>query len=188
RIFGVEDEAEALIAKLAAQKQAVVDAVSGLDAPSVVYYQGGEGPIHVLAGGIYTSAIETAGGTSAFPTEADVSREDFAASDAEVLLVATFEGQDFASRLAYLEETFPDLPAVKNGRVYELPVADTDASISVMRGLTEIANAIHGLDLPVPSSCPRARVWRRRLAGASPRSSWSSRWSPLSCSRSPWGR
>ncbi|MGO2664547.1 ABC transporter substrate-binding protein [Mycetocola reblochoni] len=152
RIFGVEDEAEALIAKIAAQKQAVVDAVSGLDAPSVVYYQGGEGPIHVLAGGIYTSAIETAGGTSAFPTEADVSREDFAASDAEVLLVATFEGQDFASRLAYLEETFPDLPAVKNGRVYELPVADTDASISVMRGLTEIANAIHGLDLPVPSS------------------------------------
>lgn len=152
RIFGVEDRADELIAMLAEQKQTVVDAVAGLDAPSVAYYQGGEGPIHVLADGIYDSAIETAGGTSAFPTEADVSREEFAASDAEVILVATFEGQDFASRKAYLESTFPELSAVKNSRVYELPVADTDASISVMRGLTEIANAIHGLDLEVPTS------------------------------------
>ena len=152
RIFGVEDKADALIAKLAEEKQAVVDAVAGLDTPSVAYYQGGEGPIHVLAGGIYDSAIETAGGTNAFPTEADISREEFAASNADVILVATFEGQDFASRKAYIEATFPDLPAVRDGRVYELPVADTDASISVMRGLTEIANAIHGLDLEVPAS------------------------------------
>lgn len=152
KIFGVEDKAEALIAKLAEQKQAVIDAVIGLDTPRVVYYQGGEGPIHVLAGGIYDSAIETAGGANVFPTEADVSREDFAASDAEVILVATFDGQEFASRKAYLEATFPDLSAVKDGRVHELPVANTDASISVMRGLTEIANAIHGLDLEVPAS------------------------------------
>lgn len=151
-IFGVEDSADTLIAKLTEEKQAVIDAVAGLDTPSVAYYQGGEGPIHVLAGGIYDSAIETAGGVNAFPTETDISREDFAAADADVILVATFEGQDFATRKAYLEATFPELTAVQNGRLYELPVADTDASISVMRGLTEIANAIHGLDLEVPAS------------------------------------
>ena len=81
-----------------------------------------------------------------------VSKEDFAASDAEVVLVGTFEGQDYDTLRAYLEQTFPDLPAVQAGNLVEIPVDDTDASVTVMRGLTEIANALHSeLELTVPA-------------------------------------
>ncbi|MFY1632276.1 ABC transporter substrate-binding protein [Solwaraspora sp. WMMB335] len=154
KIFGVSDRAHELIAQLESEKQAVVDAVKGKPNVKVAFYNGGEGPLIVLAGGIYDSAITTAGGTDVFPADSVyVSKEDFAVCDADVILVGTFTGQDFSTLRAYLVQTFPDLPAVKNGRIAEVPVADTDASISVMRGLTEIANGLHpGLNLPVPAS------------------------------------
>lgn len=108
----------------------------------------------VLAGGIYDSLISTAGGENAFPSTAVyVSKEEFAASDADVILVGTFDGQDFASQKAFLEENVPDLPAVKNGRISEVPTAETDSSIAIMVGLTTTANALHpDLNLPVPSA------------------------------------
>lgn len=153
-IFGVNDRAEEVIAELENDRQAVIDAVDGLDRVDVAFYNGGEGPLIVLAGGIYDDAIETAGGRNVFPADSVyVSKESFAASDADAILVGTFEGQDFETLRAYLEQTFPDLPAVQAGNLIEIPVADTDASVSVMRGLTEIANALHPeLDLTVPKS------------------------------------
>lgn len=154
KIFGVSERADEIIAQLEAEKQTVIDAVAGQPSAKVAFYNGGEGPLIVLAGGIYDDAISVAGGENAFPSDAIyVSKEEFAASDADVILVGTFEGQDFDTLSAYITATFPDLPAVKNGRLTEIPVADTDASISVMRGLTQIANAIHpDLGLAVPSS------------------------------------
>ncbi len=153
-IFDVSERAEEVIAELNAERQAVVDAVDGLDTVDVAFYNGGEGPLIVLAGGIYDDAIETAGGQNVFPADSVyVSREEFAASDADVILVGTYQGQDFDTLRAYLETTFPDLPAVAQGRIVEIPVDDTDASVTVMRGLTEIANALHpDLDLPVPAT------------------------------------
>lgn len=153
-IFGVPDRAEEFIAQMAAQKQSVVDAVKGLPMQRVAFYNGGDGPLIVLAGGIYDDAITTAGGKNVFPEDSVyVSKEDFAASNADVILVGTFDGQDFTTLSDYITTTFPDLPAVKDGRLVEIPVADTDASISVMRGLTQIANGIHPeLDLAVPAS------------------------------------
>lgn len=154
KIFGVSERADELIARMDAEKQAVVDAVKGQPSLKVAFYNGGQGPLNVLAGGIYDDAITTAGGENAFPSDAVlVSKEEFAASDADVILIGTFEGQDFDTLRDYVTATFPDLPAVKDGQLTEIPVADTDASISVMRGLTQIANAIHpDLDLTVPTS------------------------------------
>lgn len=108
----------------------------------------------MLAGGIYDAEITTAGGKDVFPADSVyVSKEAFAASGAEVILVGTYQGQNFATLRDYLKKTFPDLPAVKNGRMVQVPVDDTDASISVMRGLTEIANALHpDVKIPVPNS------------------------------------
>lgn len=153
-IFGVSDRADAIIARMEAQKQKVIDAVKGKPTVKVAFFNGGEGPLIVLAGGIYDSAITTAGGKDVFAADSVyVSKEDFAASAPDVILVGTFQGQDFATQRAFLEKTFPELPAVKDGRISEIPVDDTDASITVMRGLTQIANALHpGLDLVVPAS------------------------------------
>lgn len=154
RIFDVTPKADAVIARLEAQKQKVVDAVKGKPAVKTAYFNGGTGPVIVLAGGIYDSLISTAGGRNVFPSNSIyVSKEAFAASDADVILVGTFPGQDFATQKAFLEKNFPNLPAVKAGRISEVPTQETDSSISVMVGLTKIANAIHpGLDLPVPTS------------------------------------
>lgn len=153
-IFNVSAKAEEIIAKLDSEKATVVEAVKDEPTVKTVYFNGGTGPVIVLAGGIYDDLISTAGGENVFPSgSVFVSKEEFAASDTEVILVGTFEGQDFASQKAFLEENFPDLPAVKNGRISEVPTQETDSSISVMVGLTKIANAIHpGLDLLVPSS------------------------------------
>jgi iron complex transport system substrate-binding protein len=153
-IFGVSDKADTLIAQLDADKKKVTDAVAGKSTVKTVYFNGGTGPVIVLAGGIYDSLISTAGGENVFPSDAVyVSKEEFAASDADVILVGTFHGQDFATQKAFLEENFPELPAVKNGRISEVPTQETDSSISVMVGLTKIANAIHpDLNLSIPSS------------------------------------
>ncbi|MDZ7914935.1 MAG: ABC transporter substrate-binding protein [Rhodococcus sp. (in: high G+C Gram-positive bacteria)] len=154
RLFDVEAKADEVVAQLEAQKQAVISAVAGKPAVRTAYFNGGEGPVIVLAGGIYDSLISTAGGTNAFPSDATyVSKEEFAASDADVILVGTFDGQDFATQKAFLESAFPNVPAVRDGRISEVPTQETDSSTSVMVGLTKIANALHpGLNLPVPSA------------------------------------
>lgn len=153
-IFNVSAKADEVIARLDAEKEEVVKAVQGEPTVKTAYFNGGSGPVIVLAGGIYDDLISTAGGKNVFSSDSVyVSKEEFAASDADVILVGTFPGQDFATQKAFLEENFPDLPAVKNGRISEVPTQETDSSISVMVGLTKIANALHpDLDLPVPSS------------------------------------
>ncbi|WP_343045044.1 ABC transporter substrate-binding protein [Paenibacillus lemnae] len=153
-IFGVSERAEEFITQMEEKKQKVIDAVKDLPVQKVAFYNGGDGPLIVLAGGIYDDAIAKAGGQNVFPADSVyISKEDFAASNADVILIGTFEGQDFATLSDYITTNFPNLPAVKDGRLVEIPVADTDASISVMRGLTEIANGIHSdLNLEVPAS------------------------------------
>jgi len=154
KIFDVSGRADQLIAQLNAEKQKVVTAVKGQPSVKVAFYNGGTGPLIVLAGGIYDAEITTAGGKDVFPANSVyVSKEAFAASGADVILVGTFTGQNFATLRSYLVKTFPTLPAVKNGRIVQIPVDDTDASITVMRGLTEIANALHpDLKIPVPAA------------------------------------
>ena len=154
RIFDVSAKADALVATLDADKQKVVDAVAGKPTVKTAYFNGGTGPVIVLAGGIYDSLISTAGGQNAFSSDSVyVSKEAFAASGADVILVGTFPGQDFATQKAFLEKNFPNLPAVQNGRLSEVPTQETDSSISVMVGLTKIANALHpDLDLAIPTS------------------------------------
>lgn len=153
-IFDASAKADQVIGRLDAQEQKVVDAVKGKKTVKTAYFNGGTGPVIVLAGGIYDDLISTAGGKNVFAKDSVyVSKEAFAASGADVILVGTFPGQDFTAQKAFLEKNFPDLPAVKAGRISEVPTQETDSSISVMVGLTKIANAIHpGLDLAVPTS------------------------------------
>ena len=88
-----------------------IPTIAGPDPVRVAFHQGGTGPVHVLAGGIYDSEITTAGGRNVF--------------DADVVLVGTYDGQDF----------------------------ETDASPSVMDGLARIAAGLHPqAGLPVPTS------------------------------------
>lgn len=154
KIFGVSAKADAVIDRLDAEKEKVVAAAKGEKPVKTAYFNGGTGPLIVLAGGIYDDLISTAGGKNVFPADAVyVSKEAFASSGAEVILVGTFPGQSFSAEKEFLQKTFPDVPAVRTGRIEEVPTRETDSSISVMVGLTKIANALHpGLGLTIPSS------------------------------------
>ncbi|NJL20321.1 MAG: hypothetical protein HC895_04985 [Leptolyngbyaceae cyanobacterium SM1_3_5] len=69
--------------------------------------------------------------------------EEFASSQAAVILVGYYPGQDPNELIAFLRETFPDLPAVQNDRLYPIPTIDTEAGIRIIDGLEAIAHAIH---------------------------------------------
>ena len=143
-IFGVSKRAEALVANLRKKENAVKEAVAGLEPKDVAYYNGGEGPLIVLGVGTWRDAIEVAGGTSVMPEGSfEMSREAFAAAQPEVILIGSFLGQDAAPLKAFLTETFPNVPAVQNAQLYEVPTIWTEASIRIMDGLEMIARAVH---------------------------------------------
>jgi iron complex transport system substrate-binding protein len=157
-VFGVPDRAAELADRLERQRADVGAAVADRPTVRTAFYNGGEGPLNVLAGGVWGDAITTAGGENVFPADAfQVSAEEFAASDAEVVLVGTYPGQDFAALRDYLVRTFPELPAVRDDRIVEVPTIETEASVRVMDGLVRIAAALHpDAPVPQPSSEPSA--------------------------------
>jgi iron complex transport system substrate-binding protein len=60
-----------------------------------------------------------------------------------VILIGVYPGQDAAPLIAFLKQTFPDLPAVQADRLHPIPTIETEASIRIMDGLEKIARAIH---------------------------------------------
>jgi iron complex transport system substrate-binding protein len=144
RIFGVSERADALIAELTARQEAVTSAVAGLPRPRVVFFNGGEGPLNVLSGGVWGDVVTQAGGQNVIsPDLFQVSVEEFAAAQPDVILVGTFPGQEAEALTAYLEATFPNIPAVQNERLVPIATIDTEASVRVIDGLEQVARALH---------------------------------------------
>lgn len=144
QIFGVFDRATALIERLQQRETAILQRVAGRDRIPTIFYNGGEGPLAVLTSGVWADAIDKAGGESVFNREVfQVGIEEFANSQAEVILVGFYPGQDPNELIAFLKQTFPDLPAVKNDRLYPIPTIEIEAGIRIIDGLEAIARAIH---------------------------------------------
>lgn len=143
-IFGVSERADALIEALQQQQDEITGRVANREPVPTVFYNGGEGPLNVLSGGVWGDAITQAGGMVVFEEDVfQVSAEEFASAPTEVILVGYFPGQDPDELIAYLRETFPNLPAVQNDRLYPVATIDTEASVRIMNGLETIARAIH---------------------------------------------
>ena len=53
KIFGVSAKAESIMQELQARQASVESSVAGLDKLKTAFYNGGEGPINILAGGVY---------------------------------------------------------------------------------------------------------------------------------------
>jgi iron complex transport system substrate-binding protein len=143
-IFGVSERAEALIARMEAQRQAVLDAVEGREPVRVAFYNGGEGPLFVLNSSMWADLLVTAGGESVFDASAfQVSVEEFAAADPEVILMGTYPGQSAEDLSAFLQTTFPTVLAIQNERLYPVETISVENSIRIMYGLETIARALH---------------------------------------------
>jgi iron complex transport system substrate-binding protein len=144
QIFGVSDRAEALVAELQAREAKIIAQVQGREPVKVAFYNGGDGPVFVLSFGIWDDLMTKAGGTNVIITEEfQVSVEEFAASQPDVILIGTYPGQDAAERIAFLKATFPNIPAVQNDRLVPIATIDTEASVRVIDGLEQIARALH---------------------------------------------
>jgi iron complex transport system substrate-binding protein len=144
-VFGVSEHAEALISKLRERENAVTSRVAGRPPVKVAFYNGGEGPLFVLAGGVWSDAITKAGGTNVFSPDVDfqVSVEAFAAAQPDVILVGYFPGQEPEALIEFLKQTFPNVPAVQNNRLTPVATIETEAGVRVMDGLETIARALH---------------------------------------------
>lgn len=144
QIFGVTDRADALIAKLKAHEEAITAKVAGSAPVKVAFYNGGEGPLNVLTSGVWEDEMTRAGGKDVLPANVyQVSAEEFAAAQPDVILVGYFPGQDPDQLVAYLKKTFPNIPAVQNSRLAPIPVIETEASVRIMDGFEKIARALH---------------------------------------------
>ena len=144
KVFGVSDRATALVKQLQDREAAVVTKVAGKPPVKVAFYNGGEGPVNVLTVGIWADLMRKAGGQDVITSASyQVSNEEFAAGQPEVILIGTYPGQDAATSIAFLKKTFPNVPAVQNDRLVPIATIDTEASVRVVDGLEQIAKALH---------------------------------------------
>lgn len=143
-IFGVRERADALIEQMQQREAAIVAKVAGKPPIKVAFYNGGEGPVFVLSFGIWEDLMTKAGGKDVISTTSfQVSNEEFAAGQPDVILIGFFPGQDPKDSIAFLKKTFPNIPAVKNDRLVPIATIDTEASVRVIDGLEQIAKALH---------------------------------------------
>ena len=144
KVFGVSDRAGALVKQLQEHEAAVVAKVAGKPPVKVAFYNGGEGPVNVLTVGIWADLMKKAGGQDVITTKGyQVSNEEFAAGQPDVILIGFFPGQDPKDSIAFLKKTFPNIPAVKNDRLVPIATIDTEASVRVIDGLEQIAKGLH---------------------------------------------
>ncbi len=144
KIFGVADRAQALISDMKARQAEIVAKVADLPTVRVAFYNGGEGPLNILSGGVWGDTITQANGENVFPNDVfQISVEEFAAAQPEVIIIGTYPGQEAEASLAFLQKTFPNVPAVQNNRLYPVPTIETEATARIIDGFEKIARAIH---------------------------------------------
>ncbi|NJM07381.1 ABC transporter substrate-binding protein, partial [Candidatus Gracilibacteria bacterium] len=148
-IFGVSAQAEAEIAAMQARIAAVTAQLDEVEPVSVIYYDAGEGPLGIFGPGTWEYVFTLAGATNAFSDLSEsyvqISIEEVATRDADVIVVAGYEGGEKTSeeRAAFIRSTFPNSTAVQNDRVIIIPYEYTNPGIQNVLGVEFLARALH---------------------------------------------
>jgi iron complex transport system substrate-binding protein len=153
RIFAVPDKAETLVAESRATLSEVDKAVADRPKPTVaqVYLEGTT--LTAIGAGIEYDIIRRAGGDNVFSPEdpefadffaAQITPEALAAANPAALVFAANSAEHRQATVDYLTRTFPDMTAVRDGRLIAIDAADTYpgtlGNVSVVR---EIAEGLH---------------------------------------------
>lgn len=149
-IFGVEDAAAELIEQSRAELEEVAAAVADVDRLRVaqVYVDGTT--LQGIGAGIEYDILRSAGAENIFTPEqpafadffaATISPESLAAEEPDALVFSVYdEAHEIATR-QFLTNTFPDMPAVREGRLIAVSSADvfpgTLGNISIVRQIAE---------------------------------------------------
>lgn len=152
-MFAVPDDAGTLVEEGRAELSAVDKAVADRQKPTVaqVYVEGTT--LTAIGAGIEYDIIRRAGGDNVFSPQdpqfadffaAQITPEALAAANPDALVFAVNSPEHEKATVDYLTRTFPDMTAVRDGRLITIDAADTYpgtlGNVSVVR---EIAEGLH---------------------------------------------
>ena len=150
KIFGVEDEAAALITENEAVLATVAQATAGVDKLRVaqIYYEGGT--LQAIGAGIEHDILKLAGSDNVYTPDQDLFADFFAATltpealaaeEPDAIVFATWGAEHEAETRQYLATTFPNMPAVRENRVIAVSSSDvfpgTLGNVSAVRQIAE---------------------------------------------------
>ncbi|AZC12388.1 ABC transporter substrate-binding protein [Microbacterium sp. ABRD28] len=150
QIFDVESEAAALAAETRAILDDVAEATASVDEVRVaqVYVEGNA--IQAIGAGVEYDILQLAGADNVYAPDqelfsdffaATISPESLAEAAPEALVISPYDEANEAMMRDYLTQTFPDMPAVRDGRIIAIPSSDmfpgTLGNVSAVRFLAE---------------------------------------------------
>lgn len=149
-IFHVEDEADDLIESSKAELATVDAALEGKDRPRVaqVFVEGTT--LTAIGAGIEYDILQRAGADNVFTPDdpafadffaAEITPESLAAEAPDAIVFAVSDPAHETAVRSYLAATFPDMPAVRDGRLIAVPSTDlfpgTLGNVSAVRLIAE---------------------------------------------------
>lgn len=149
-IFHVEDEADDLIESSKAELATVDAALEGKDRPRVaqVFVEGTT--LTAIGAGIEYDILKRAGADNVFTPDdpafsdffaAEITPESLASEAPDAIVFAVSDPAHEAAVRSYLATTFPDMPAVRDGRLIAVPSTDlfpgTLGNVSAVRLIAE---------------------------------------------------
>lgn len=152
-IFDVEEKAAALIDESVAELAAVEEAVSTQEKLRVaqVYVDGTT--LSAIGAGIEYDILRLAGADNVYSPDdaafasffaAEITPESLAAEAPDALVFAVRNPEHEAAVRDYLTATFPDMPAVRDGRLISIPTSDTfPGTLGNVTVVREIAEALY---------------------------------------------
>lgn len=152
-VFGAREKARAAREEAAEAISRVEKAVEGKEQPTVVELFVEGNTLAAIGAGIEYDIIRTAGGKNVFnPTDqafakffsAVISPETLVQKNPEVIVFTTLDKAHGEATRAYLEEKFPEVPAVKNRRLVAIDSDDVmPGTWGNIRAVEQIAKALH---------------------------------------------
>ncbi|WP_456285092.1 ABC transporter substrate-binding protein [Microbacterium sp. JZ101] len=150
KIFGVEEQAAALIRSSERDLEEVAAAVADVDRLRVAQVFVDGTTLQGIGAGVEYDILQRAGAQSVFTPEqpafsdffaAAITPEALAAEAPDALVFSVFDDEHEAATREYLSETFPDMPAVAEGRLIAVSSADvfpgTLGNVALVREIAE---------------------------------------------------
>lgn len=152
-ILRVPDTADRLIAETRARLHAVDTAIAGRPRPSVAQVYVEANTLTAIGAGIEADIIKRAGGTNVFDASspefadffaAEINPEEIIARAPDVIVFGVTDDDHEKRTRDYLRRTFPDVPAVRDGRLIAVAASDLyPGTLGNIGAVETIARGLH---------------------------------------------
>lgn len=147
-IFGVAEDADALVAELEERVAAAADRRGDSPPPRVAYVDIFDGVLYALSGTGYAATLDALGAVNVFAdieeNFAEISPEAVLALDADAVVFAYDPGGDEVAARAEVEELLAATAAVQSGTVVGVPRHLPGFGVSVVENIEIVAEGLYG--------------------------------------------